>query len=133
MQASIGELTAESQLICLDFGATHTLIDRSLVAQQIMAVTGEALLADGFTGKSSSSKHVNLQLYIHSDDGNGNGNVFIACKAHVVKVIDAGILIGMVLDWGKGKLTMDSHYGLQAPSLDPQKSATRNELSPFVM
>ncbi len=116
VMASIGSMNAEPQAICLDTGATDTLVARSLVAG-MTPYQGKSLAVNGITGASTSSETVDLRLYIHSDDG--RSKAFVMCKAHIMKRLDAGLLIGMdvmhpegmVLDCGKGILTMDSHYG----------------------
>lgn len=82
VQASIGKLSAEPRVVCLDSDATHILVGRSLVANHT-ALAGETLQIHGISSGFTSSEHVSLRLYIDGDDG--KSKAFVVFKVYLVE------------------------------------------------
>ena len=117
MQTSIDKLSTKSRVICLDSEVIHMLVNCSLIANHIHLVSETLEIHDvARVSELSFFKHVNIHLYIHSN--NSKSKVFVVCKTYMVNKLDADMLInmnvmqleGMVLDCEKDKLIMNSHY-----------------------
>ncbi|KAI9874959.1 MAG: hypothetical protein M1830_009085 [Pleopsidium flavum] len=93
VKAGLGKLTAKPRAVCLDSGATHTLVDRSLVADNMPQSARKTLQIHRIASNFTSSEYIDLRLHIHSNDS--KSKAFVVCKAYIVDEIDAGILIGM--------------------------------------
>ena len=119
VQISIDKLFIKSKVVCLDSEILHTLVNCSLIADHIH-LADKNLQIHSVAYNSNSKliffKHVNLHLYIHSDDS--KSKTFIACKTYLMNELDVNMLMSMnvmqsedmILNCEKDKLIMNSHY-----------------------
>lgn len=119
VQISIDKLNAESQSICFNFDITHTFIDSNFITDHSHLFSKNLQIHDIISNNSDeliSSKCINLQLYIHSN--NSKSKIFVACKTYVINELNVDILINMnimqsediMLNCSKNKLIMNSYY-----------------------
>lgn len=115
------KLNTESQAVCLDFSIIYILINSNFIVDH-SHLFSKTLCIHNITSDSNHSnelillKHVNLQLYIYSN--NEKSKVFVTCKIYVMNDFDTDLLINMniiqlkdiMLNCSKSKLTMSSHY-----------------------
>lgn len=119
VMTSLKTINKNSQSICLNSEALHTLVNHSLTDEDQINNTSWFVKINKINSNFISNEYVNLCIYIHNND---TDKIFINIKAYVINELNIELLINinvmqkkdMMLNCEKDILTLTNHHEFTA-------------------